>query len=165
MHWRWCRFIALMLAVGLVVNAVTFSLERLPHIPCANDACSVALPAVTPAAASKLSSVLQKTPRDAEVISSFGVAGRFAGRPAIYLLGFANSGLVGSPPHPTLPVSTKTVVFVFAPYQGIEPVNVVPAIAYVRDQLHAQVLAEGAGVYGFLWQPLPGVKTVTLPIS
>jgi hypothetical protein len=154
--WRKGRLIALFLAGVLVVNALFFSIHRLPHI---------SIFSVTPSAAKELGSVLERTPSDAEVISSFGVSGRFGGRRFIYVFSAANSGIVGAPPHPTLPVSARTVVFVITPYQGNEPVNVIPAIPYIRDQLHTQVLTERAGVYAYLWHPPAGVRTVTLPFS
>lgn len=155
-EWRKGRVIALLLAGVLVVNAVLFSVHRLPHI---------AIFSVAPSAATELSSVLERTPSNAEVISSFGVSGRFGGRRFIYVFSAANSGIVGAPPHPTLPVSARTVVFVITPYEGNEPVNVIPAIPYIRDQLHTQLLTERAGVYAYLWHPPAGVTTVTLPFS
>jgi hypothetical protein len=60
-----------------------FSIDRLPQ---AFGYCPV-----TATAANDLSVVLDRTPADAEVISSFGISGRFAGGRFIYLLTYANS--------------------------------------------------------------------------
>jgi hypothetical protein len=154
-EWKRGRLLALLLAAGLAANAIFFSVSRMPQV--------FHWYTVTGGAADQLGHVLDRTPADAEVISSFGIPGRFAGRRQIYLLAPPHSGLVGAPPHPSLPVRERTVVFVFAPYDGNAAVNAVPAIPYVRDQLQAQVLTERAGVYAFLWHPPPGIQTVVLP--
>ena len=113
---------------------------------------------VRPAASAALARVDAAVPADAEVIASWGVAGRFAARPDVHGYGADRS----------LPVDRSLVVFVFAPGQGMfgaRPAVTRQAIAYVRSRLGGTVLAHSGGVVALAWKPAPGVSSVTLPVG
>jgi len=130
---------------ALVVLGVTL----LPRLP--SDWVSV-----RPAASAALARVDAVVPANAEVIVSWGVAGRFAARADVYGYGAERS----------LPVDRRLVVFVIAPGQGLfgaPPAVARQAVAYVRTRLGGAVLVDSGGVVALAWKPAPGVASVTLP--
>ena len=115
---------------------------------------------VSPSSTAVLSTVLAHTPADAEVVSSNGMVGRFAGRLWIY------SYLGATPGGKHILVRERTVLFVLAPRQGIEeatPQETLRLIRFVRVRLGADQVAHADGIYAYLWHPGPGVRSVTLP--
>lgn len=133
--------------VGLVVLGATL----FPRLP--GDWVSV-----RPEASATLARVDAAAPANAEMIVSWGVAGRFATR----------ADFRGYGADSVFPVDRSLVVFVFAPGQGIygvAPAAARRAIADVRWRLHATVLAQGGGVEAFAWKPPAEVTSVTLPVS
>jgi hypothetical protein len=138
--------------VGLVAgafmsSAIVFSLHRIPHLYQFT---------VDSAAANQLDLVSTRIPSDAEVVSSYGIGGRFSGRRFIYLLGA---------PHQTIPIRANKVIFVFAPAEGNQPLplpNAMASVAVVRDWLHAALLSDHAGVYAYSWNPPAGMSTLVL---
>lgn len=143
------RVTALVLGAALLVNALVLAVERLPHIRRVS---------VSSAAAHELAGVLGETPRNAEVISSFGVMGRFSARRYIYPLIRVDQ---------SFPVFTRDVVFVFAPAQGnnggVAPSAVTADIVAIEHSLHARLLANSSGVIALRWAPPAGVDSVQLP--
>jgi hypothetical protein len=112
---------------------------------------------VRPVASVALARADHAAPADAELVVSWGVAGRFASR----------ADLRGYGPKHVFPVDRALVVFVIAPGQGIygvAPAAARRAISVVRTQLHARLLVEGGGVEAFAWRPPPGTASVTLPV-
>jgi len=111
------------------------------------------------AAASQLDAVRSATPSDAEVIATFGVVGRFAGRDSIFAI---------HRPGMTIPISSRRVIFVLAPRLGNQPVPP-PIIAstsrYVAEELGARPIIEGPEVWAYEWRPGPNRRTVTLPTT
>jgi hypothetical protein len=108
------------------------------------------------ATAADLESVRRRLPAGAEVVSSFGTAGRFADRRYLYL---------HSRTKQVVPVRAGPVGFVFAPSAGNQYLphdEVVATARALRDRLGAQVLADGPRVYAYLWTPAPGVAEVRL---
>ena len=89
-----------------------------------------------------------------QVVASFGIVGRFAGREHVRL--FWTPGAV--------PVSAPRVVFVFSPTIGNVPSTAVQAEA-VRTvrALGARVLVDTPDVQAFVWEPPPGTTSVMLP--
>ncbi len=140
------------IGVAVSVVALTYGLTTFPgNIRWAVDR-------VGTAQAAALSSALARTPPKAETISTIGIMGRFAGRPAAYWYG----------PGGTTPVTARPVVFVFDPANEntipqATPADDQEAIAFVRDTLGAKTLVDRAGVAAFEWQPPSGVTHVTFP--
>jgi hypothetical protein len=90
-----------------------------------------------------------------EVVASYEIAGRFAGREDLEIL-------VGSPQR--LPVA-RTVLFVLAP--AIPPYEVPPAstraFAAALSRLGARVVLDGGGVEVLAWRPPPGTRAIVFP--
>jgi hypothetical protein len=108
------------------------------------------------ATAADLDGVRRRLPAGAEVVSSFGVAGRFADRRYLYLHSRTDQ---------VFPVRAARVAFVFAPSAGNQSLphdEVASTATALRDRLGAQVLADGPRVYAYLWTPAPGVAEVRL---
>jgi hypothetical protein len=108
-------------------------------------------------ASQSLSHVLNATPRNAEVIASQGVVGRFGGRQYVYAV-MLNAQW--------FPVQTGEVEFVLTPSQGIETASVSALqadVTYVETRLHASLVADDNGVYAFLWRPSARTRYVILP--
>jgi hypothetical protein len=107
-------------------------------------------------AAGQLSAVRRLIPNDAQVIATFGVAGRFAGRRSMRVISYGGE---------KIPVEGRTVVFVFAPGAGNQPLPpdiLEPAEHYVRDSLGARRIYDGSEVNAYEWQP-DGRRYVELP--
>jgi hypothetical protein len=112
---------------------------------------------VSPAASTVLAKVAAEVPSSAEVVASQGIAGRFAGRRFLYPI-LLNTVVV--------PVRRPVIWFVFAPAEGVETTPVVTEqqmMATVADDLRAQLVRSGAGIWVYRWRPRAGVRSVTLP--
>jgi hypothetical protein len=111
-----------------------------------------------PAAAAELARIEPRIPADAEVIVSYPVMGRFAERSSIY--GFYWD-------HQTIPVTRRSVVFVFGPYESFQKAlsrnGITEATGYVGRDLDARPLGARSGVSAFAWSPPPGTRSVSLP--
>jgi len=118
---------------------------------------------VTPAGARVLSSVLAQTPAGAEVVSSNGFVGRFAGRRWVYTdFGPAPGVKVRDEP---VPVHARQLELVLSARQGIyqgPPPVTAAAIAELEHRRGVRLLAHGAGIYAFLWRTPPGARTFPL---
>jgi len=144
------RAIALVLAMALLVGGIFQSLRVERTIPKTWFRVS------TPAAAALLRAE-RSTPSTAEVVASNGVMGRFADRRLIYPLERVPE---------KVPVLGKTVIFVIAPAQGIEALPASAAVAdirYLRQSLHARVLATRNGISVLEWHPSLLPTRITLP--
>jgi hypothetical protein len=111
---------------------------------------------VSGASARELADARRQVPDDAEVIASFGIVGRFAGREHAHGLLYGGQ---------RFPVRARTVVFAFAPGVGNEPLP--PDItgndeAYVRDTLRATRVVNGNTVRLYKWDAT-GRTSVRLP--
>ena len=109
----------------------------------------------TPAAAT-LSRVAALIPDSAEVISSQGVIGRFAGR--LDVRAMLGSGWQ--------PIDSRDVWFVISPYQGIQTQSsgsAMALVAYLSGPLHATMVADSNGVWAFHWHPPTGVHRLLIP--
>jgi hypothetical protein len=145
----WRQVLAVLAAAG-VVSALVFDIPRL-------DRKHLDPFKLTTQEATELGQVRAVTPGSAEVISSFGVVGRFAGRPWVYVV---------SAPHETVPIRATKVVFVVAPTAGTQPLSsqmMLDLRQYVTGTLHAATLHDGPTVWGYLWQAPPAVRQITLP--
>ena len=143
----WWRFVAIGALVLVMINAIVYDRDHLHRLNLFH---------VSARAADELAAVRQKVPADAEVVSTSGVIGRFAGRKSVHAMLWANA---------RLPVDAQAVVFVFAPTAGNQPLApsaLERTMAYVHDQLGAHILYEGAEVTAYEWRPV-GQKSVTLP--
>jgi hypothetical protein len=143
----WWRFVSLGALVLVVMNAIVYDRDHLHQLNVFH---------VSGPAADELAAVRKKVPADAEVISTTGVVGRFAGRKSIQAILRGNA---------RLPVDARAVVFVFAPTAGNQPrppSALERTKAYVHDQLGARIIYEGAEVTAYEWRPV-SQKSVTLP--
>jgi hypothetical protein len=115
---------------------------------------------VSPAVAADLSYILSRTPRDDEVVSSFGVVGRFSARDWVYVI---------SKKKEKEPIKANTVEFVFAPWSGNTAVLPATSLAierYVRNKLHATAVPvplRAGRVKVYVWHPKHVPSTIILP--
>src|ERR1022692_1773888 len=103
-----------------------------------------------------LSRVAARIPDSAEVISSQGVIGRFAGR--LDVRAMLGSGWQ--------PIDSRDVWFVISPYQGIQTQSsgsAMALVAYLAGPLHATMVADSNGVWAFRWHPPKGVHRLLIP--
>jgi hypothetical protein len=110
---------------------------------------------VDAATAADLAAVKRLVPGDAEVIASFGIAGRFADRRYLYL---------HSAEEQVVPVH-GTVAFVFAPGAGNQYLphdHIIAVASALRDRLRIHTLENGPRVFAYLWVPDPGTDQVQL---
>ena len=137
--------------VAVVVAAVAFSygVRSSPVV------LRWAVGQVQPGTASQLTTALDATPDNAEVIASVSVIGRFCDRSACYFY----------VPNKPRPVVRHTVVFVFATGNRATttPTGSAMAVAYLRGHLHARTVVDADGVAAFIWHPRPGTTKVKVP--
>lgn len=108
-------------------------------------------------AGSELRAVRGRVPAGAEVISSFGVMGRFAGRRSVHT--FISGGN-------TVPIDEPVVVVVLAPVIGNEPTppQVVDGLrALIVQRYHARPIWLGAYVSAYEWRPTPQQRSIQIP--
>jgi len=150
-HLRWGRAAALVVGLLVLAEAVAYG--------CQQDPVTVrqTLSVIPAGAVAALNNTLAKTPSDAEVVATLPINGRFSGRKYCYRV----------VPQLDLPVHARTVVFVFSTHhlELISPAGLQRAITYVRDDLHARVLADADGVWTFLWHPPAAMSTVNVPTT
>jgi hypothetical protein len=109
-------------------------------------------------AAQALGQADRAIPARAEVIASWGVAGRFAVREDVHGYGLSNH---------KFPVDRRQVFFVIAVGQGnleVSPAVARSAVHLVQVDLHARRLLARSGVYVAEWTPPAGTTAVTLPV-
>jgi hypothetical protein len=112
------------------------------------------LPTAPHGVAAQLDAVAGRIPPDAQVIAGFGLVGRFAGRGDI-------STFIGST---TKVISSRTVVFVFSPTIGNQPLPAEQLAAGTAVQADGAIpLWETADLQAYVWRVPEGVRTVTLP--
>jgi hypothetical protein len=107
--------------------------------------------------AAVLRRALPLVPADAEVISSQGVIGRFAGRTEVY-------PFLVSPQQ--FPIRAAEVVFVIVPTQGNEsvpPAAAEIAITSLEGLAGVRVLARSNSVTVLAWHPPKGLSSIVLP--
>jgi hypothetical protein len=111
---------------------------------------------VDAAGAAMLGHVQPGIPSRAEVVASQGIVGRFAERPSVYAFFERRE---------RFPVDARTVVFVLSAEQGVADrfPGAAAALSYVEERLKTVQLGSRDGMHVFLWEPPPGVTTVTLP--
>ena len=99
---------------------------------------------------------LAHTPSDAEVISSWGVMGRFSERQWVYPL---YQGVEADP------IREPTVVFVLtnAGDEDDTPATVAAIARYVETDLKARAIVKSHGVAIFISHPPPGIHQVPIP--
>jgi hypothetical protein len=102
-------------------------------------------------AGAQLQQIRDRTPADAEVVVSFGVMGRFAGRASVHT--FTGAGTL-------VPIDQPDVVFVFAPRVGnpVTPQGVYDATRAHLLQLGATVVFDGSQAQALEWHPGPTVQ-------
>lgn len=113
---------------------------------------------VDSSAAQALSQADRSIPANAEVIASWGIAGRLAVREDVHGYGLSDH---------KFPVDRRHVFFVIAAGQGnleVNPTVAQRAIQVVRADLHARQLLAQSGVYVAEWTPPSGMTTVSLPV-
>lgn len=146
---RWTRIGAVVLGAGMLAQSVALASAKGPEIP------PYWFQVSAPQAAA-LARGLDATPSDAEVISSWGVMGRFSNRQWIYPL------YVGVEAEA---VRVPTVVFVLttAGNEDDPPATVAAITDYVRNTLRAKVVVDTAGIDVFEWHAPPGTTQVSIP--
>lgn len=113
---------------------------------------------VTPAAGRVLKKLDAMIPKNAPVIVSQGVVGDFPSHPFAGVLVGLNM---------TFPTQDGAVWAVLAPSQGIETAfagTQQAIISELGESGHAQLLAHGAGVWGFRWSPPASIWTLKMPL-
>ena len=143
------RRAALLLAGLLIAQALGWAAVWAPRTP--GQWLRVSAPA-----AATLASIEARIPASAEVVVSQGVAGRFAGRADVQLLGGAS----------TIPLIGGSTWFVIVPMAGIETLSPATAMAVIGElagPLHATLVAHAHGVWAFRWRLPPGTHSITLP--
>jgi uncharacterized membrane protein len=107
--------------------------------------------------AGQLARVDARTPPDTEVISSWGVVGRFGVRRAVFAYG---------PLSKSVPVERRRVLFVLTPDSGsykVSPATARRAVTRIEALPGAHTLVAADGVYAVAWTPPSGVRRITLP--
>ena len=150
-RFAWGVVVALMVAVVVTMQSLDYAYSSSPNI------IRGTISEVAPDTAAQLRLALARTPPDAEVIATLGIMGRFCARQWCYFFS----------PDVARQVHTREVVFVFDTPAETRTTSTgsLNAIAYVRDRLHARVLADAAGVAAFAWTPPPGTIQVTIPTT
>jgi hypothetical protein len=147
------RPLSLLLAGVLVLNTAGWAAVWLPRL---TDQW-VRVPEPT---ASVLQTLERKIPRDAQVVVSHGVSGRFSGRAAVHVLKAPGETYSVDPARPLYAIIT--------PYDGLQTASVntqLAAIALFGDELQAEVLSAESGVWAFRWTPPADQRSLTLPAS
>ncbi|MHB1535023.1 MAG: DUF2079 domain-containing protein [Acidimicrobiales bacterium] len=141
------QVLAAILVVGALVSSLWFdSLQR-----------EFLVFRSTTQAGVELRQVRALTPPNAEVISTFGVVGRFGGRKSVYT--FIQGGN-------TVPIDEPIVIVLLAPMTGNEPTppGTLDAFrALLIDHLHARTILNGTAVSAYEWRPRPGQRSITIP--
>ena len=99
---------------------------------------------------------LDRTPTDAQVVSSIGVMGMYSSRPSVTVL---RSGEI-------VPVKSRSFVFVLDPAHDVgvlSPSQSSAVYSYIHQQLKTTVLASGHGVEVLEWHPPKGTSALALP--
>jgi hypothetical protein len=126
--------VGLIVVAAVTVSALAFDGTNYGHL----DRVRVSMPA-----AGQLAAVRRLVPDDAEVVATFGVAGRRSVR----VLSYGGQ---------RIPVDARTVMFVFAPGAGNQPLPpdiLEPDERYVRDSLGARLVYHGSEVNAYEWHP------------
>jgi Predicted membrane protein (DUF2079) len=110
---------------------------------------------VSPGAAVTLDKAEQLIPKTDEVVVSQGVAGGFSSRKLIYQI-------PGLPIY--VPIQTRPVYFVIAPYDGIELASVAASEGALTQlaQIGAEPVLHGGRVWVMRWDPPKGVRALDL---
>jgi hypothetical protein len=146
-HWAGMRHAARPLAVAMAALAAGWAWAWLPLYP-------GTWLAVTPAGGRALAEARVLVPRNAEVVASNGVVGRFAGRARIYMpLNFPFR----------LPVGSQPVYFVLSTRQGVayDSLDTDGLLAQVSG-LGAQLIMYDADIWLFRWDPPPDTHSLLL---
>jgi hypothetical protein len=143
------RVLALVLGLIMLGQSLALATEKLPGV------FPYFLRVSGPQAAA-LREGLANTPPNAEVISSWGVMGRFSERQWVYPL---YQGVEAEA------VREPTIVFVLtnAGDEDDPPATVAAITRYVQVDLKARVIVETDGVAVFLWHPPHGISQVGIP--
>jgi hypothetical protein len=144
--------VALVAGLALLANGAVNAIERLPDAPKANATAAF----VSASEAGVLRHVLAQTRRDAEVVASVPIVGRFAQRTYVYqYLG----------PAQQIPIHAADVVVILDIRHTLQIATAAQATAaftYLVAQ-HAQVLVNSDDVLAVEWHPPEGTKNVQLP--
>jgi len=155
-HPPWGKVAAAVLGAAAVVQVAILSVLWIPQV-------QQKFLSVSPAAARVLTSVLARTPADAEVVSSNGFVGRFADHTWVYTdFGPPPGAPVKNEP---VPVHARVLELVLSPRQGIyqgPPQVTAAAIARLEHRPGVRLLAQGAGIYAFLWHAPRGERSFPL---
>jgi uncharacterized membrane protein len=156
--WRppWGKVAVAVVGVAALVQVAVLSVLWIPQAP-------QKFLAVSPGAARVLDSVLARTPANAEVVSSNGFVGRFAGRPWVYTdFGPPPGAEVADEP---VPLHAPVLELVLSPRQGIyqgPPAVTAAAIRRLQRQPGVTLLAQGSGIYAFVYRAPPGRRSFPL---
>jgi hypothetical protein len=146
---RATRMLALVIGAVMLAQSLLLATDKLPQVfPYFLN--------ISGSQAAALRKGLAGTPSDAEVISSWGVMGRFSERQWVYPL---YQGVEADP------IREPTVVFVLtdAGNENDSPATVAAITRYVRVDLKARVIADSDGVAVFMWHPPRGTTQVAIP--
>jgi hypothetical protein len=111
---------------------------------------------VSPSTAATLNQILPRIPASDQVLASWGVVGRFAGRKDI-------QSLFG---HDSEPLDGGTVWIVVSPVQGVvtmTPQESAQFITELETRYHARLMVTGGDVWAFRWTPPHGLRSLPVP--
>ena len=101
-----------------------------------------------------LNQALSHTLPSTEIIASWAVIGRFSERQYVYPLYLNTQGF---------PVKSSTVEFVISTdNEPLTPAASLDIVTYIRETLHARMLASAPGVYVYVWHPPHATTSVVL---
>jgi hypothetical protein len=146
---RRSRVIAMALAAVLLADALFWASQVAPQVK--------PYWLHTPAqAAVTLDAVLPRIPASDEVLASYNLTGRFAGREDVRALsGHGDASLDGS-----------TTWLVLSPSQGTQTMTAgetAQLITQMKGRYRARLVAQGNGVWAFRWTPPRGMRTLPVP--
>jgi hypothetical protein len=146
------RLAASVLLVGILFGGVRYAHEYL-RVSFTYNATTDILPATE---ASALSTVLARTPSDAEVISSGDIMGRFGARKYCFVYQRVTR---------LIPLRARTVELVMdtAQYPYISEAQRVAAARFVESRFHARTVLHKEGVWELAWTGSPQRGSVALP--
>jgi hypothetical protein len=140
------------LLVGIALGGVRYAHEYL-RASFTDNATGDILPA---SEASALSTVLSRTPSNAEVISSIDIVGRLSARKYSYVYLSATSSIPLRARMVELVMDTAHDPFISGPEQDA-------AASYVTSRFHARTLLHRAGVWELAWVESSQKTTVVIP--
>lgn len=123
---------------------------------------------ISPEATTQLHSVLSRTPKNSEVATSQGFAGRFSGRRWFYIWWSLRTSHTSDTSYYVLPIRARHIILIVSPYQGVELSTVTEELArikYISSLPDVKILSSRAGIWAFNWTAPILNTTLKVPLS